>query len=178
MSTPSARSTSTGAATDPRAPGNPGRTLPAPRAGSDPVMPARGEQGDTRTAARLIVTRGAVAGTIFPITGGDVTIGRDDDCDLVINDITVSRYHAEIRREGDRFTIDDTDSLNGVYVNRRPVQHAQLAEGDEIWIGKARFTFHLPTHSDDAGADHAAEPGGEAGEHSDTPPPQGVGTSS
>ncbi len=166
MSTPFGTSISAAHQSGSRYATRPGQPAP-PEEGVAPRVPEPAEPVEARTAARLIVTRGAVAGTIFPITRDDITIGRDDACDLVINDITVSRHHAEIQRHETRYTITDGGSLNGVYLNRRPIQHAQLSEGDEVWIGKARFTFHLPapgradtfTSTDESGGAEIPSPG-------------------
>lgn len=72
-------------------------------------------------------------------------MGRARDCDIVLEDASISRYHAELHHDDhEHYTLVDTGSLNGIYLNRRPLrQRAELADGDEIWIGKARFAFHL-----------------------------------
>jgi pSer/pThr/pTyr-binding forkhead associated (FHA) protein len=72
-----------------------------------------------------------------------MAIGRHPECDIVVDDPTVSRRHAEVRREGGRYVLVDHGSLNGTYVNREPRDRALLADGDELWVGKARFTFHV-----------------------------------
>ena len=68
-------------------------------------------------------------------------MGRHPDSDIFLDDITVSRNHAEIRREGDGFSLHDTGSLNGTYVSRERVEEAPLASGDEIQIGKFKLVF-------------------------------------
>ncbi len=95
--------------------------------------------------AELVITRGAVseADTHLPINAQSTMIGRDQTCDIVLDDPTVSRHHAKLYGlDNDRYAISDLGSLNGIYVNRRSVQHAELADGDEIWIGKIRLRFH------------------------------------
>jgi pSer/pThr/pTyr-binding forkhead associated (FHA) protein len=72
------------------------------------------------------------------------TIGRGRDCDIVLDDTSVSRLHAEIQLETDRYTITDADSLNSTYLNRQPVAHAKLTDGDELWIGKFHLRFQTP----------------------------------
>jgi pSer/pThr/pTyr-binding forkhead associated (FHA) protein len=105
--------------------------------------PARGKPRPASDAGtRLVINRGPSAGSSFPITQTRTTLGRYRDCDIVLDDVTVSRYHAELRRDGDRYTITDSGSLNGLYVNQRPADHDDLADGDEIWIGKFRLTFY------------------------------------
>ena len=68
-------------------------------------------------------------------------IGRSPDCDVFLDDVTVSRKHAEILRDGERFTINDLGSLNGTFVNRRRIETGELEDDDEVQIGKYRLTF-------------------------------------
>lgn len=70
-----------------------------------------------------------------------VTVGRDRDCDIYLDDVTVSREHAEVQREEHGFRLRDVGSLNGTYVNRVRVDAVDLRNGDEIQIGKYRFKF-------------------------------------
>ena len=86
-----------------------------------------------------MLTRGPEAGSGFLLAADVTTIGRDHANDIVIEDITVSKRHAEIRARGDRHVLVDGGSLNGTYLNRMPVDATELSEGDEIWVGKARF---------------------------------------
>ena len=58
-----------------------------------------------------------------------------------LDDVTVSRRHAELNRDGDTFSIRDLGSLNGTYVNRRRIESAVLENDDEVQIGKYRLTF-------------------------------------
>jgi pSer/pThr/pTyr-binding forkhead associated (FHA) protein len=72
----------------------------------------------------------------------DVThIGRHPDSDIFLDDITVSRRHAELRRGAEGFALHDVGSLNGTYVNRERVEQADLHSGDEIQIGKFKLVF-------------------------------------
>ncbi|MDX8050807.1 FHA domain-containing protein [Lentzea sp. BCCO 10_0798] len=73
-----------------------------------------------------------------------VVIGRDRGCGVVLDDITVSRRHAELRREGGAVVLTDLGSLNGTYLNRTPVESAVVHDGDTIWIGDHRMTFRSP----------------------------------
>jgi pSer/pThr/pTyr-binding forkhead associated (FHA) protein len=68
-------------------------------------------------------------------------VGRHPESDVFLDDLTVSRRHAKVRRDGGDFVIDDTGSLNGTYVNRERVGTAVLARGDEVGIGKFRLVF-------------------------------------
>ncbi len=77
----------------------------------------------------------------IPLTADTILIGRHQDCDVVLADMTVSRRHAEIRRVGDAFTVTDLGSLNGTYVNRTPIDHSQLADGDVLLVGAFRLMF-------------------------------------
>lgn len=117
---------------------------PVPGQQAGPAVPApRGDQA--HAAAQLVPTRGHST-QVHLVRTGTTTIGRDRGCDLVLDDPTISGHHAELHQHTpQRYTLIDTGSLNGLYHNRHPAQHAELTDGDEIWIGKARFTFHLPT---------------------------------
>jgi pSer/pThr/pTyr-binding forkhead associated (FHA) protein len=91
--------------------------------------------------AMLVVKRGPNAGTRFLITKDMTTAGRHPESDIFLDDITVSRRHAEIQRQDSGFRITDMGSLNGTYVNRLRVEGADLSSGDEIQIGKFRLIF-------------------------------------
>jgi pSer/pThr/pTyr-binding forkhead associated (FHA) protein len=69
------------------------------------------------------------------------TIGRSPDCDIFLDDVTVSRRHAVLRRRDGAFVIEDQGSLNGTFVNRHRIESAELTDGDELQIGKYRLTF-------------------------------------
>src|SRR5699024_7790009 len=95
--------------------------------------------------AQLVPIRGPETGNGVALTGTLTTICRDRHCDLVLDDTTVSLHHADLRQHTPQhYCLTDVGSLNGLYLNRQPVQRADLADGDEIWIGKARFAFRLP----------------------------------
>ena len=97
---------------------------------------------DTLSGTALVVRAGGGrAGESFAPSGPRTLIGRSPDCDVFLDDVTVSRRHAELLQEGDRFTIRDLGSLNGTFVNRRRVEAAQLHDDDEVQIGKYRLTF-------------------------------------
>ena len=91
--------------------------------------------------ACLIVRRGPAAGTKFILDKKVVAVGRHPQSDIFLNDITVSRRHAEVRLEGDAYTVSDLGSLNGTYVNRERVDRSEVASGDELQIGKFRLLF-------------------------------------
>jgi pSer/pThr/pTyr-binding forkhead associated (FHA) protein len=92
-------------------------------------------------SALLVVTRGPSAGARFLLDRNFMAAGRHPDSDIFLDDITVSRRHAEFRRENGIFRIVDAGSLNGTYINRQPVDSSVLANRDEIRIGKFRLVF-------------------------------------
>jgi len=92
-------------------------------------------------SALLIVRRGAGVGSRF-LLDQDVTVaGRHPDADIFLDDVTVSRKHAEFIRSGNRFTVTDLGSMNGTYAVGSRVDSADLSHGDEVQIGKFRMTF-------------------------------------
>jgi FHA domain/zinc-ribbon domain len=93
--------------------------------------------------ALLAVTRGPNAGSQFLLDSDLTLVGRHPDSDIFLDDVTVSRRHAEFYRQGGRFTVRDVGSLNGTYVNRERIEDAQLNEGDEVQVGKFRLVFLL-----------------------------------
>ena len=99
------------------------------------------EEELTAGAAMLVVKRGPNAGTRFVLTKPVTTVGRHPESDMFLDDITVSRRHAEISNEDGSFRIVDMGSLNGTYVNKLRVEEADLSSGDEIQIGKFRLIF-------------------------------------
>jgi pSer/pThr/pTyr-binding forkhead associated (FHA) protein len=101
-------------------------------------------EGLPRGAALLIVKRGPNAGARFLLDRDVTSAGRHPDSDIFLDDITVSRRHAEFRRENREFRITDAGSLNGTHINRQPVDSAVLANGDEIQIGRFRLVFLTP----------------------------------
>jgi hypothetical protein len=101
------------------------------------------ELGDLGIKGPALVVRsgGGLAGEVFRSTGERTTIGRSPDCDVFLDDVTVSRRHAVLLRHGSIFTLQDQGSLNGTFLNRRRIESAELADGDEVQIGKYRLTF-------------------------------------
>src|SRR6202011_2499864 len=89
-------------------------------------------------SALLIVTRGPNAGSRFLLDQPITSAGRHPDSDIFLDDITVSRRHAEFQRKQGQLRVVDVGSLNGTYVNRQPVDSAVLVNGDEIQVGKFR----------------------------------------
>jgi pSer/pThr/pTyr-binding forkhead associated (FHA) protein len=100
-----------------------------------------GVEGLPSGPARLVVERGPNAGSRFQLDQPVTSAGRHPNSDVFLDDVTVSRRHAEFRSEHGQFRVVDKGSLNGTYVNREPVESAVLANGDEIQIGKFRLVF-------------------------------------
>ena len=90
----------------------------------------------------LVVHQGPKAGSRILLDLPVTTIGRHPDSDVFLDDITVSRRHAEFRRgDGNVYEVVDSGSLNGTYVNRSRVERATLVDHDEVQIGKFKFVF-------------------------------------
>ncbi len=87
----------------------------------------------------LIVKRGPNAGSKFFLDTDVTEIGRHPDSDIFLDDITVSRKHAQIRRATGGFSLHDVGSLNGTYVNKDRVEEVDLRSGDEVQIGKLKL---------------------------------------
>jgi len=97
--------------------------------------------------ALLVVRRGPNAGSRFLLDADLTLVGRHPDSDIFLDDVTVSRRHAEFYRHGGRFTVRDVGSLNGTYVNRERIEETSLSGGDEVQIGKFRLVFLLGPRS-------------------------------
>ena len=119
-----------------------------------PATPGAESEGDFSTEAHqgavdaltpgsalLVVKRGPNAGSRFLLDQDVTTAGRHPDSDIFLDDVTVSRRHAEFRREGSGYTVHDVGSLNGTYVNRERIESARLSGGDEVQIGKFRLVY-------------------------------------
>jgi len=135
---------------------------PAAPAAPDPTdtvtfnAPAKAEQHEDRPlneedaaavdalppgSALLVVQRGPSAGSRFLLDTDVVTAGRHPDSEIFLDDVTVSRHHAEFRRGPDGFRVADVGSLNGTYVNRDRIDDVSLQGGDEVQIGKFRLVY-------------------------------------
>ena len=91
--------------------------------------------------ALVVRAGGGRAGESFKPTGERTRIGRSPDCEIFLDDVTVSRNHAVLVEANGKFTVEDQGSLNGTFVNRKRIDSAPLQEGDEVQIGKYRMTF-------------------------------------
>lgn len=110
----------------------------APGASDDLVIP----MGELPIEAGVLIVRaGAQAGTRFVLDDRVTRLGRHPDSEISLDDITVSRRHAEIERTSDGYIVSDVGSLNGTYVNQERIDSMLLRHGDELQIGKFRLVF-------------------------------------
>jgi pSer/pThr/pTyr-binding forkhead associated (FHA) protein len=93
-------------------------------------------------SALLVVKRGAADGARFLLDTDLATAGRHPNADIFLDDVTVSRKHAEFSRKGRFFEVRDQASLNGTYVNGKSIDSVMLNNGDEVQIGKFKLTFY------------------------------------
>ena len=89
----------------------------------------------------VVRSGGGRAGETFRPGGERTRIGRSPDCEIFLDDVTVSRNHALLVERDQKFFIEDQGSLNGTFVNRRRIDNQELEHGDELQIGKYRLTF-------------------------------------
>ncbi len=92
--------------------------------------------------ALLVVLRGPNTGARFLLDDALITSGRHPDSDIFLDDVTVSRRHAEFVRRDGGYAVRDVGSLNGTYVNRRRIDDNALRTGDEVQIGKFRLVYY------------------------------------
>ena len=131
-----------------------GALLPRPRdADGEPVtatyriddagelVPVEPGEAGAHGPALTIRAGGGRAGESFAVAGAQMSIGRRPECDVFLDDVTVSRDHALLVRRGDDWYLDDCGSLNGTYVNRARIESQRLEEGDEVQIGKYKLTY-------------------------------------
>jgi pSer/pThr/pTyr-binding forkhead associated (FHA) protein len=145
----------------PEVPAQPSAPGP-PAEGADATMtfraPPKGDTGDERAlneadaaavdalpsgSALLVVQRGPSAGSRFLLDTDVVTAGRHPESEIFLDDVTVSRRHAEFRRGPEGFAVCDVGSLNGTYVNRDRIDEVVLNGGDEVQIGKFRLVYFV-----------------------------------
>ena len=91
--------------------------------------------------ALVIRSGGGRTGETYPLEKAQTTIGRSPDCDIFLDDVTVSRRHAVVGRGDAGFTIEDLGSLNGTFLNRPRIERGDLDNGAEVQIGKYRLIF-------------------------------------
>ena len=93
-------------------------------------------------SALLVVRRGPNVGARFLLDADITTVGRHPDADIFLDDVTVSRRHAEFLRHGTAFQVKDLGSLNGTYFDGVRIDTALLSDGAEVQVGKFRLTFY------------------------------------
>jgi hypothetical protein len=129
-----------------------GALLVKDEAGSETTMSYTPEEGEEDRAPTLeelgaegpaLVVRsgGGRAGEHFVPQGERTTIGRSPECDIFLDDVTVSRTHAVFVQKDGAFFIEDQGSLNGTFLNRKRIESGQLENGDELQIGKYKLSF-------------------------------------
>jgi FHA domain len=89
----------------------------------------------------LIRSGGGREGETIALDVDVLTIGRSPHSDLFLDDVTVSRHHARVLRDEGGFWVEDLNSLNGTYVNRKRIEQQRLFDGDELQIGKFKLAF-------------------------------------
>jgi len=89
----------------------------------------------------FVVKRGPKAGSRFSMDKPTISLGRHPDSDIFLDDITVSRRHAEVALDDGVFKVADVGSLNGTYLNRERIDSARLTSGDEVQVGKFKLVF-------------------------------------
>lgn len=115
----------------------------------DPLLDAPGPDDDivvnlgdlSAAAASLVLRNGPQAGAALSLEAPVTRLGRATDGEISLDDITVSRRHAEVIRNGSEYLVRDSGSLNGTYVNNERIDEASLTQGDELQIGKFRLVF-------------------------------------
>jgi hypothetical protein len=116
------------------APGEPGSAVDD----VDEFQDVTGPGGDV---AVLVALSRPASGSRYPLATMLTTLGRHPESDVFLDDITVSRRHAEVERSPEGYRVRDVGSLNGTYVNRQRVDDVLLADGDELQVGRFKLRF-------------------------------------
>src|SRR5262245_45770545 len=98
-------------------------------------------RGRQANEGMLIALRGPLAGKEFLLLGDEILLGRDNDCDIVMNDLNASRRHALLYRRSGTCYVEDQQSKNGLFLNGKAVHSATLRDGDQLRIGDSTFRF-------------------------------------
>lgn len=114
-----------------------------PTASHDPVVVDEIEMVEMPegTIGMFVVRHGPKRGSRIALDSDEVSIGRHPESDIFLDDVTVSRRHAVVRRAGAGFNVSDAGSLNGTYVNQSRVETAALNDGDEVQVGKFKLVY-------------------------------------
>jgi pSer/pThr/pTyr-binding forkhead associated (FHA) protein len=106
------------------------------------TLPGRQSQTIRDLPNRLVMILGPIVGASFPLLDKRIVIGRGEDCDLPVNDTSVSRVHAEVHAiDGGKYEVVDRDSSNGVRVNGVELKRSLLDAGDVIELGDVQLKF-------------------------------------
>ena len=118
-------------------------TMAHDRAVGDPVELTEEELAEmpAGTVGMFVVRQGPKRGSRIALDVEEVTIGRHPESDIFLDDVTVSRRHAVVRRVGSGYYVEDAGSLNGTYVNQTRVENAALNDGDEVQVGKFKLVY-------------------------------------
>lgn len=116
----------------------------------DEVEPAeidhlRDRQAFEEGTGILVVEDGPKNGSRYALDKDVVTAGRHPESDIFLDDVTVSRRHVEITRRNGAYLVADVGALNGTYINKELVEEAELADGDELQIGRFKLIFFFAT---------------------------------
>tara|TARA_B110000003_G_C16238123_1_gene373960 strand:+ start:75 stop:437 length:363 start_codon:yes stop_codon:yes gene_type:complete len=108
----------------------------------DPEIPHRldREMFETDTGI-LVIESGPRSGSRYALDSELISIGREKDADIFLDDVTVSRQHAILERSESIYTVSDTESLNGTYLNGKSVRSEELTDGDVLQIGRFKLVF-------------------------------------
>lgn len=121
---------------------------------NEPTMLGRG-----RPTATLVIRQGTQAGMSFVISGNQVTLGREEGLEIVLQDPEASRRHARITWQGGRYVIEDLGSTNGTFVNGMQLTTPlALNPGDSIGVGQTALVFQMLTAEAGPTASYQAPP--------------------
>lgn len=126
------------------------------------------------SGARLFVLGGPDLGRSFPL-GERTTLGRSDECGIVLRDRSISRKHARLVVEGGRWFAEDLGSTNGISKDGQRAQRIELADGDEFKLGDLPLRLRLGTTAEpsSAGLEIEFDVGPTPARASRPPPPPG-----
>jgi hypothetical protein len=136
---------SCGAALTSAAPDTSVSVNPVAEGGESPMLPPTGMLELPRGVGLLVVQRSPDEGMRFVLEKALISAGRSPESDIFLDDVTVSRRHAEFVTDAEGTLIRDVGSLNGTYVNRERIDEARLASGDEVQIGKFKLLYLMAT---------------------------------
>lgn len=131
--------------------GEPTGTVVVEVSDTGPVPIVEGLAGLEPGMTVIVMQRGPEVGQRFELAGERMTVGRSADSDVMLDDLTVSRHHAQFQVTEHGWDLVDLGSLNGTYVNRELIERVALTSGDMIQIGKFRMQYLRAPEFGDAG---------------------------